>query len=217
MKFLSSLVLLLISQVSFGSTITNVAADWTTYRVDLEAGSNYSIFGGGSAGDVFHIFFEFNRAYLPYINQVNSEMQSTDFAMHTSAAGIADTSTAAVDDYLHFDALPLLGSLLRFEINGTVYNTPSPFALTFLNGAISGISTGLFGAINFMFMSPGNFILTDAQFTSNLEGRLCGIVDTQTTSGNACQVDVPEPGILLLLLTGLAGFAFRRGVRKSAC
>lgn len=216
MKFLSSLVLILISQISFAG-VTTVDSDWTTYRVDMEAGSDYSIFGGGLAGDVFHIFFDFNRAYLPYITEVNSEWQSTEFAMHTSAAGIADNATPATDDYLHFADLPLVGSFLHFEINGSVFDVTFPFALSLQNGEITGLSTGIFGALNF-FGGTDTFTMSDASFSSTLEGSICGIVDTETANGgNTCHadVDVPEPGILLLMLTGLAGFVFRSAARKA--
>lgn len=208
MKFLSSLILILISPWSLAGVVTTVQSDWTTYRVDLVTDTNYSIFGGGLAGDVFHIFFDFNRAYLPYATEINSEWQRADYS-DFMRYGIPDRSTADPDDALVFDALPLVGSQLRFEINGVSYSTVSPFQLTLQNGQISGFGTGVFAPFNFMFDSATTFMMTDARMTSDLRGHLGGIVDTDPGL-SADTSTVPEPGVFSLLLLGLAGMMWQR-------
>lgn len=205
MKVLSTLVFsLFFSQIGYATTITTVESDWTTYRVDLVTDTDYTAFGGGSAGDVFHIFFDFNRAYLPYLGQVNSAWQAQDFDPHTSG-WVPDLNTPDPDDYLQFSDLPLRGNEFTLMLNGITFNMGNPFNLNCLDGSIKGFSTGIFGEVNAVINDT--FTITDAFMSDNITGYIGAIVDTAPAT-------VPEPGSLALLLLGLAGFATRRALIK---
>ncbi len=217
MKMLSGAAMLLAANVCSAVTITQAPADWTTYRVDLVADSNYEAFGGGPAGDIFHVYFDFNRAYLPYITSLVTD--GWDCGTYGGFGGMTcfDGTTEDPNDLVQFDDLAIHGSRATFEINGRFILSGSPYAIYVDSGAISSIGmhnlVWVQGEPTDFRVDATEFYFIEAAMTPGYErvsGHVAGIVDL----GRLTQV--PEPGTMALFGLGLLGIGSRVVRRKAA-
>ncbi len=161
----------------------------------LMVDNDYTIYGGGSAGDVFHFFFDFNRAYLPYVsNQYDLDTEG-GMQMYTSL-GILNNLTEDPTDRLVFTEGFTRGAN-TWDFNGTTLSGWTPFAVRFTDGEISSVGTlhGIMGIgnNNFFYASGSNFVT----------GHVTDIVDLSKVA------QVPEPGTMALFVLGLLGIGYR--------
>lgn len=217
MKMLSGAAMLLAANFCVASTITQAPADWTTYRVDLVADHDYTAFGGGPAGDIFHMYFDFNRAYLPYITGLVSD--GMDCGTYNGFGGTTcfNGTTEDPSDVVEFDALAVRGSAVTFEINGRFLSANLPWGLRVEDGEITSVGWwDVFrvgaeyvdirvGASEFYFIEDAISIGRD-----KVAGSVAGIVDL----GRVTQV--PEPATMALFGLGLLGFGYRAFRRNAS-
>lgn len=191
--------MLLAANICGAEVITTVESDWTTYRVDITLDKNFEMYGGGVAGDLFHFYFDFNRAYLPYqSNQydLNTEGGFQPYAQY----GILNNLTDDPTDRVVFTEGFTRGDT-AWDFNGTYLSGWTPFSVRFTDGEISSVDT----ILGILGIASGNFFYhTSTEFVT---GHVTGIVDLGKVT------EVPEPETLALLGLGLLGFgcrAFRR-------
>jgi hypothetical protein len=203
--------LFLAANVCAAATITNVPSDWTTYRVDLVTTQDYNVFGGGPSGDILHMYFDFNRAYLPYITNLVSD--GWDCGTYGGFGGTTcfDMTTPDPSDAVQFDDFAVHGSSgVTFEFNGKFIGGGAPWGLTVTDGQISDV-----GWWNLFKSSPdadfGNIKIYEGEFTIHES-----ILSLESVSGYVHSINdlgkvtkVPEPGTLALFGLGLLGFASR--------
>ena len=209
MKMLSGAAMLLAANMCVAATIKQVPSDWTTYRVDMVTTHDYEALGGGPAGDIFHMYFDFNRAYLPYISYLVSD--GWDCGTYGGGGTTCfDATTEDPYDVVQFDDLAIHGSPVIFEFNGKFIGANAPWALHIQGGQIDSVSwwdmfTPYPGAeLGAIKMTDGQFIIHESIVSLNT---VSGYVHSITDLGKVTQV--PEPGNIALLGLGLLGFGFR--------
>lgn len=210
--------MLLAANICAAATVNQVPADWTTYRVDLVTTGNYSGFGGGPSGDIFHMYFDFNRAYLPY----DMEYVSDGFGFGTSGMGfMPDASTPDPFDFVQMEELAIHGSQVVFEVNGRFIGMAAPWAFYVADGQITSVgysNTPTSHVPEFRINSEkagalsGTFSFTEFFFdqSTKVQGYVSGIHDLGKVT------KVPEPETLALLGLGLLGFGCRAFRRNAA-
>ena len=196
-------VFLLCSSFSIAAPITTIQSDWTTYRFDLVADFDYDVFGGGPAGDIFHIYVDFNKAYLPYMDNAISEWPLTQ--------AIPDrTTTDDLTDYVQFTDRAIRTGHAAFEVNGQFY-TAAVFGVSFDE---SGLTSFSHGSQNFPIFDVSSstgemrFLFTDDVTLGDVRGGLLQVVDLGGL------VTVPEPSSAILLCIALIALRFKRFIPK---
>lgn len=196
MKMLSGAAMLLAAAICNADVITTVESDWTTYRVDITIDNDYSIFGGGAAGDVFHFYFDLNRAYLPY-QEDGSDLDTEGGSFIYTRYGILNRLTEDPTDRVVFTESFYRGST-TWDFNGHISSGWTPYSVDIVNGELVSIGTWLGN-----FGIGGNDYFFYMTHTAPVTGHVTGIVDLGQV------VQVPEPGTWALLSLGLLGLGYR--------